>query len=191
MSNGTFDFNLFLNESKETLLNPKSYFSTLKTEGGLTEPLIKAAIYGAIAGVILFLWGILGFGAGAGSVIGRAVGINAFILAIIGSVVGLFIGGVVVLILSSICKGNTDFETSVRVTAPLLVLFPISALFVFTMSISLYLGLVISLIIKLYGLWLLYHALVETLKGKPETAKTVSYVLIAIMVIFLLASLRV
>lgn len=190
MSNGTFDFNLFLNESKETLLNPKSYFSTLKTDGGITEPLIKATVYGAISGVILFLWGILGFRAGAGSLIGGAVGINAFIWAIIGSVITLFIGGLVLLLLSSVCKGNTDFETNVRVTAALLVLMPISAVFVFAISISLYLGLVISLIVKLFGLWLLYHALVETLKGKPETAKIVCYVLMGIMVLILIGSLR-
>jgi hypothetical protein len=189
MNNGTFDFNLFIAESKETLLNPKSYFSTLKTAGGLVEPLIKAAIYGALAGVILFLWGVLGFGVGGGSIFGGAVGIMAFFWSIIASIIGLFVGGVVVLILSSICKGNTDFEACVRVTASLMVLMPISALLGFTMGINLYLGLLIGLVVKLYGLWLIYHALIETLKGKPETAKTVSYVLIALMVLFLLGSL--
>jgi uncharacterized membrane protein YtjA (UPF0391 family) len=109
-----------------------------------------------------------------------------FIWAIIGAVIGLFIGGVVVLIISSICKGNTDFEANVRVTAALLVIMPISALFGFTMGINLYLGLIISLVIKLFALWLLYHGLVEALKGKPDTAKIVSYVFIALMVIFLL-----
>ena len=59
MSNENFDFNAFIQESKEVLVNPKSYFSTMKTSGGMTEPLIKAVIYGAIAGAIAFLWSLL------------------------------------------------------------------------------------------------------------------------------------
>ena len=39
MSDSTFDFNLFIKESKDVLTNPKSYFSTMKTSGGMTEPL--------------------------------------------------------------------------------------------------------------------------------------------------------
>lgn len=189
MNNGTFDFNLFLSESKETLLNPKSYFSTLKTSGGIVEPLIKAVIYGAIAGVILFLWGIFGLGSGAASFIGGAVGIMAFLWSIITAILGLFVGGVVVLIISSICKGNTDYEACVRVTASLMVLMPVSALLGFTMGLSFYLWLIIGLIVKVYGIWLLFHALVETLKGKIETVKIVSYVFLALMVLFLLGSL--
>jgi hypothetical protein len=67
-----------------------------------------------------------------------------------------------------------------------MVIMPISALFGFATGINLYLGLIISLLIKIYALWLMYHGLVETLKGKPETAKIVTYVLIALMVLFLL-----
>jgi hypothetical protein len=164
MDNGTFDFNLFVKESKETLLNPKSYFSTMKISGGITEPLIKAVIYGAVSGVLYFLWGLVGLGTAVGGLFGGAVGIMLFIWAIIGAVIGLFIGGVVMLILSSICKGNTDFEANVRVTASLMVVMPISALFGFTMGLNLYLGLIIGLVIKLLGLWLMYHALIEALK---------------------------
>jgi hypothetical protein len=189
MDNGTFDFNLFVKESKETLLNPKSYFSTMKISGGITEPLIKAVIYGAVSGVLYFLWGLVGLGTAVGGLFGGAVGIMLFIWAIIGAVIGLFIGGVVMLILSSICKGNTDFEANVRVTASLMVVMPISALFGFTMGLNLYLGLIIGLVIKLLGLWLMYHALIEALKGKAETAKIVSYVLIALTVVFLLAGM--
>jgi len=63
MSDSTFDFNVFIKESKDVLVNPKSYFSTMKTTGGIAEPLIKAVIYGAIAGALAFLWSILNLGA--------------------------------------------------------------------------------------------------------------------------------
>lgn len=186
MSNGTFDFNLFLNESKETLLNPRSYFSTMKTTGGITEPLIKAVIYGFISGVVYLLWGILKIGAVGGGMLGGAIGFMVFIWAIIGAVIGLFIGAVILLIISSICKGNTDFEANLRVTAAVMVVMPISALFGFATGLNVYLGVVVSILIYAYSIWLLYNGLVEALKCNSATAKIVCYVIIAIMVLFLL-----
>ena len=185
MSNGTFDFNQFVKESKEILVNPKSYFSTMKTTGGMSEPLIKALIYGVVSGLISFLWNILGIGAlGVGGLFGGAVGVMVFVFAIIGAIIGLFIGGVVVLILSAICKGNTDFEANIRVTASLMVMMPISAFLGFADGLNLYLGVVVGLAINIFALWLLYNGLVEALKSKPETTKIVTYVLIAIFVLF-------
>ena len=140
MSNGTFDFNAFIKESKEVLVNPKSYFSTMKTSGGMTEPLIKAVIYGAVAGAIAFLWSILKLGAVTGGILGGSIGIMVFISYIIGSVIGLFIGAVILLVISSICKGSTDFESNVRVTAAVMVVMPITAFLAFTGHFNLYLG---------------------------------------------------
>ncbi|MFN8209574.1 MAG: Yip1 family protein [Bacteroidales bacterium] len=185
MSNGTFDFNAFIAESKETLLNPKSYFSTMKTSGGIAEPLIKAVIYGTLTGIFYFLWSFVHLGTG-GGLLGSAVGFMAFIYAILSAVIGLFIGAVILLIISSICKGNTDFEANMRVTAAVMVVMPISALLSFTSGLNLYLGAVVSIAVSAYSLWLLYHGLVESLKGNAGTARIVCYVFIAIMVLFLL-----
>ena len=142
MSNGTFDFNVFLNESKETLLNPKSYFTTMKTDGGMVEPLIKAVIYGGVAGLIYMIWGFLKIGASGFGMLGGAVGIMALISMLIGAVVGLFIGAVIMLVISAICKGNTDYEANLRVTASVMVIMPVSALLSFTMGINLTLGII-------------------------------------------------
>lgn len=186
MSDGTFDFNEFIKDSKDVLVNPKTYFSTMKTTGGIPEPLIKAVIYGAIAGIFSFLWSVLNIGVAGSSIYGSAVGIMLFIWGIIGAVIGLFIGGVVVLILSAICKGSTDFEANVRVTAAVMVIMPISSFLAFAGSFNLYLGAVVTVALNIYTVWLLYNALVETLKAKPETSKILSYVLIGIMVLFLI-----
>ena len=183
---GSFDFNALINESKETLLNPKSYFAGLKTTGGMAEPLIKAVIYGAVAGVFAFLWSILKIGSVTGGMFGGAVGVMVFIWYIIAAVIGLFIGAVIILVISAICKGSTDFETNVRVAASLMVVMPVMALLGFAGGINIYLGAVVSLCVNLFSLWLLFHALNETLKAKQETVKIVSYVLIALFVISLL-----
>jgi hypothetical protein len=189
MSNGTFDLNAFIQESKEVLINPKSYFSTMKTSGGMTEPLIKAVIYGAVAGAISFIWSLLHFTMGAGGLFGGVMGIGLFFAYTIGAVIGLFIGAVILLVISSICKGSTDFEANVRVTAAVMVVMPIGALLAFTGYLSLYLGVFIGLAVNILSLWLLYNALIETLKAKPETTKIVMYILIALFVIMSLVGL--
>jgi hypothetical protein len=179
-NNGAFDFNAFINESKETLLNPKSYFAALKTTGGMSEPLIKAVIYGTVTGIFTFLWSVLKLGAVTGGLFGGSIGVMAFVSSIIGAIIGLFIGAVIVLIISAICGGSTDFESNVRVTASLMVLMPVNAALGFISGFSLHLNLIISAAVGLYGLWMLYNALCETLKAKQETAKIVCYVLAAL-----------
>jgi hypothetical protein len=188
MSDVTFDFNLFLKESKETLLNPKSYFSTMKIAGGIIEPLIKAVIYGTVAGLIYFLLGALHIGA-YGGIYGGG-GFRVLISSIIGSGIGVFVGGVILLIISSICKGNTDFEANLRVSASVMVIMPISAFLSFSGGLNFYLGMVVSLVVFLYSLWLLFHGIVESLKGQADTAKIVCYVLAALIALLLLLGLN-
>ncbi len=189
MSNGTFDFNEFIRESKETLVNPKAYFSTMKTSGGMGEPLIKSVIYGAIAGLFTFLWSILRIGVVSGSIFGGAIGVMAFIWTIIFAIIGLFIGAVILLVISAICKGSTDFEANVRVTAAALVVMPINAFLTFASGFNVYLGLIISIAIGILSIWILYNGLIESLKANKETTRIVMYVLIAIIVLFLLVGL--
>ncbi|MBK7132827.1 MAG: YIP1 family protein [Bacteroidales bacterium] len=189
MSNGTFDFNVFIKDSKEVLVNPKSYFSTMATTGGIAEPLIKAVIYGAVAGLFTFLWSVLHIGASTSSLFGGAIGIMAFIWSIIGAIIGLFIGGVILLVISAICKGSTDFEANVRVTAAVMVIMPISALFGFAGGLNIYLGVAVGLAINLFSLWLLYNGLIEALKSNPGTTKILMYILVALFVIFMLVGL--
>jgi hypothetical protein len=190
MSDGTFDFNELIKDSKEVLVNPKSYFATMKTTGGMTEPLIKAVIYGVIAGAFSFLWSILHIGAAGAGMFGSAVGILSFVWSVVGAIIALFVGGVVLLVISAICKGSTDFESNVRVTAAVLVLMPVSAFFGFAGGINLYLGAIVSLAVSVFAFWLLYNGLTETLKSKPDTTRIVLLVLIALVVIVTLAGIR-
>jgi len=184
----SFDFNAFIKESKETLLNPKAYFSIMKTSGGMTEPIIKALIYGVVTGVIGFLWGILGLGFKVG-IFGGAIGAMALVWTIMAALIGLFVGAVVLLIISSICKGNSDFEANMRVVAAVMVIMPINALLGFTLGINSTLGMIVSLCVSLYGLYLLYHGLTGALKANPATTKIVMYVLAALLVLFMIVGL--
>jgi len=187
MSNQGFSFNKFFEDSKKVLISPKEYFSTMEVTGGLGEPIIKALIYGAIAGVFALLWSLFHI-SGAASIFGGAVGFLALIWSIVAAVIGVFIGGVVVLIISSICKGNSEFEPNMRVAAALMVFMPISAFFGFLGGVHL-LSAVISLAINLYALYLLYIAATVTLKGEDKPAKIVSYVLGGLLILFFIIGL--
>ena len=181
MSNESINFNKILKDSRETLLNPKGYFESMPLAGGLTEPLIKAAIYGTLAGLFALLWSVLGFSAIGAGLLGSAVGIMALIWSVISAIVGLFIGGAIMLVISAICGGNTDFEANVRVSASLMVLYPINAFLAFFNGINYTLGGVVALAVSLYGLYLLYIAANHALKGKESSVKIVAIVLLVIV----------
>ncbi len=189
MSENAFNFNEFIKESKDSLVNPKAYFASMKTEGGLGEPIIKALIYGTVAGIIGLIWSVLHVSPAVGGIFGGAVGITVLLFAIIGAVIGVFIGAVIVLIISAIAGGKTDFEPCMRVSAALMVLMPISAFFGFASSIHYILGSLISLAINLYGLWMLYHALGQPLQAKEGTSRIIMYVLAGLLVLFMLLGL--
>jgi hypothetical protein len=185
----SFDVNAFIQESKAVLVNPKSYFSSMKISGGMTEPLVKAVMYGAVSGVIAFLWNLLKISAVSRGMFGGSVGIMALISPIIFGVIGLFIGAVILLVISSICKGNSDFEANIRVTAAIMVMFPISAFFSFAGHFKFIFGDIINLILSIYTIWLLYYGLIEALKANAETSKIVCYVLVALSVVSAVAGM--
>lgn len=191
MSNESINVNKILKDSRETLLNPKGYFASMPLTGGFAEPLIKAAIYGTLAGLFSLLWSVLGFSAMGVGIWGSAVGILSLIWAVVGAVIGVFIGGVVVLVISAICGGNTDFEASVRVSASLMVVYPISACLAFFYAINFTLGGLVGLIVNLYALYLLYEAIIQALKGKESSMKIVLIVLAVILMLGFFQSRRV
>ena len=192
MAEGGFDFKKLLDETKATLITPAEYFAIMPKEGGLGEPLVKAVIYSLIAGVFTFVWGALKLTAAAGAfggMIGGGIGIMGLIWSIVGGIIGLFIGGAIVLVISAICGGNTNYEANVRVTASLMALSPVSAILSFLSGFSLWIGGLVSLAVALYGLYLLYIAVTRALGGKEGTAKVISILLAVIPVLMILSTL--
>jgi hypothetical protein len=184
MNSTEFNSALFLEESKQSLLNPKEYFSTMQTTGGLGPPVIKALIYGAIAGVFHLLWSLLNITYAGGGMFGGAVGILAFFGSLIGALIGLFIGAVIILLLVAIAGGKTDFEPIVHVSAALLVIMPVSAfLNVFSVIHPMF-GSLLSLAVNLYALWMLFHAMTGTLNARYETSKIIMYILAGLLILF-------
>ena len=192
MADAGFDFKKLIEETKATLITPADYFPVMAKTGGYAEPLIKALIYGTIAAAINLIWATLSLsavGGAFGGLLGGGIGIMGLVMSIIGSIIGLFIGGAILLVLSAICGGSTDYEANVRATASLMALSPISALFGFLSAISLWLGGIVGIAVSLYGLWLMYNALTKGLGGKEGPAKIISIILAIIPVLMIVSTL--
>ena len=184
MNDLNLDLQKIFNETRETLLNPKEYFSSMPLEGGFAEPIIKAAIYGVVAGLFALLWSLLGFSPmGGGGIWGGAVGVMALIWSVIGAIATAFIGGALMTVISRICGGNTDFEANVRVASSLMAIYPIRAFLSFMYGISFVLGGIVGLGISLYCVYLIYHAAIEALNGKEPSVKVAAIVLVAFSLI--------
>ncbi len=95
----------------------------------------------------------------------------------------LFIGGAILLVISSISKGNADYEANVRVTASLMVIYPINAFLTFLYSINITLSSIIGFLVSLFSVYLLYHALTLSLKGKESSAKIVALALVLLILL--------
>ncbi len=179
-----FDLKTFIEDSKAVLLDPKDYFGHMSISGGYGEPVIKVLIYGAIMGIINYIWFLTGLGIASGtSWFGSGIGFMALFSTIIFSIIGLFIGGVILLVISAILGGNTDYEANVRVVAALMVISIVHSLFGFVDSINLYLSAIVSIAISLWGLYISYQALTLTLKAGEKGSKILMIILAVIIVI--------
>ncbi|MCK4991038.1 MAG: YIP1 family protein [Bacteroidales bacterium] len=178
MSNENIDISTLLNESWETLLNPKDYFLSMPLKGGFAEPVLKAAMYGTVAGLFSLLWTLLGLSVLGGTMWSGALGIMTLISSIIGAIIAAFLGGAIMLLISAMCGGNTDYETNVRTAASLMVIYPINAFMAFLYGINTDIGSIVGLAISFYSLYLLYHAVILSLKGNESSAKIVAIVLV-------------
>jgi hypothetical protein len=120
-------FNAFIETLAMVLTKPDLAFRTMKTEGGLAEPLIYALIGGCVGGIVslLFSLGLQSMGLFTGPrdafavMAGVGIGSIAFIVLIpIFIVVGLFIGAAIVHLCLMIVGGaNKSFEVTFRVIA--------------------------------------------------------------------------
>jgi len=120
-------FNAFIETLAMVLTKPDLAFRTMKTDGGLGEPLIYALIGGCVGGIVslLFSLGLQSMGLFTGQrdafavMAGVGIGSIVFIVLIpIFIVVGLFIGTAIVHLCLMIVGGaNKSFEVTFRVLA--------------------------------------------------------------------------
>ena len=199
MADKVFDFQVFLNESKETLLKPAEYFAKMPKEGGLVEPIIKGLIYAVVAALIGLIVTLITPAAPSFGTMGAGVSISGIMLNLVYSIIGLFIGGAILLVLSAICGGNTNYEANLRAVASLMVLSPVYALLglfgcighagVTGVMIAGILVAIAGLAVIIYACYMMYHALVKALGGKEGRAKVICIILAVIPTLVIISGL--
>jgi hypothetical protein len=119
--------NAFIETLAMVLTKPDLAFRTMKTEGGLAEPLIYGLIGGCVGGIVSLLLSLglqsMGLFAGQRDTLAALAGIGVGSIALIVLVpvfivIGLFIGAAIVHLCLMIVGGaNKSFETTFRVLA--------------------------------------------------------------------------
>jgi hypothetical protein len=189
MASEGFSLSKVFEDSKKVLLSPKEYFSSMSLEGGIGEPILKALVYGIVAGIFSLLWSLLNISGFTGGLFGGAVGVMAFLGSVIWAIIGVFIGAVIVLIISAIAKGSNDFEANMRVAASVMVIFPINAFLGFTAAIGGTFASLITLLVNLYALYILYFGVIHALKAEMSPSKVIHYVLAGLLVLIFIIGL--
>jgi len=189
MSDKRFNITKLYHDSRQVLFKPKTYFSSMETEGGWEEPILQTFLYGVLSGLFILLWSLLDVIGITEGVFSGDVGVVGFFSTIFGAVIGLFIGAFIILIISAISDGKRDFDSCLRIAAAIMVLLPVNAFLGFFDGISYVLGAVLSLGVNLYGVYMLYIALTVILKAESKPARTISYILAGLLVLFLVAVL--
>jgi hypothetical protein len=186
MGKWTVDLKKIAGESRETLLNPKEYFASIPLSGGFEEPVIKALVYGTVAGLFGLLWDLTGFNMVGVGAWGTTGGISALIWSLVTAVIGLFIGGAIVWLISHVCGGNREYEASVRVASSIMVVYPINAFLSCLYAISLTLGGLSALFVNLFSIYIMYMAVQVALKGRESSLRIVVIVMgiLAVMTFF-------
>ncbi len=185
-----FNLREFFGESVRTVLASKKYFSGMPVTGGFAEPLVKAALYGLASGVVMFVFAILKVNTSLVSVPGMvpAGGFGAALAVLVFSpvaaVIGVFVGGLVLLILSSLCGGSTKFQANARATAALMALAPVSTVLSAVTAVNPAAGMIVSLAVSLYGMVMLYFALTEALKARPASSRVLAVILAVLLTVF-------
>jgi hypothetical protein len=188
MSTGTFDLGIFLKESKQTLLNPSSFFNAMKLNGGVAEPVVKGAVYSAAAALLYLVWDIFNIGGNGLFIFGGVYGFMGFIKMIVSSIAGMFIWALILLVFSNLCKGNTEFEANLRVASATMIIMPLSAFFGF-LTFNPVAWAVISILLGAIGVWIIFHALTKALKCSASSSKLLCWILFGLIVLFSLLSM--
>jgi hypothetical protein len=119
-------FPAFVETLKLVLLNPATSFTAMKTEGGLTEPLIYAVIGGSVGFIVYFLFslfissfGLVGTRNALAGVLGVGVGAVVFVIFMpVLIALGVFIGSAILhLCLTLVGGARRPFETTFRVVS--------------------------------------------------------------------------
>ena len=156
-----FDFNDFITETIAIITSPATYFSSIKEEKELFASLIKVIFYVALAQLV----GIIPI-----SLVTKSSNLGVYLMlsgGILAAAIPIFfITALLLLIISAICGGNTNFKSNAWVVASVMIVYPLSVIMSIFYNVNVYFQAILTALVALYSLWLLYLGLVKTLGAK-------------------------
>ncbi len=166
-------------ESKAMLIKPMDFFGKAVKEGEIKVPIIRAAAYSAIVSILFFVFGIF------------KMGFYVFV-AVFGvffsNFIGLFVGAFIVWIIALIAGSKSTYKESLFILS---YLYPVSVVSFTLSEISFFsFGLLsfLSAAAWIYGLYLLYCALVQGLKADGKKILVTGGSIVSVIVVFILLS---
>lgn len=174
---------LFLKEFIDILIYPKLYFIFFPENGNYRESIIKAFVYGFVLGIINIILCITK------SLSKDCNLIQTLFAGILFAIVFLLIGGFVLKVISALLEGNTNYALNIRIVATIMFLIPLSALLHFFDDISNSLETVFPLLIILFGIWIIYNALIYRLSTNVKHTRIITIMITLIIILTIIARL--
>lgn len=175
------EFKSWFSDAYKVILTPKKYFSSIVEDGNYEDPIIKAAFYGLITAVLMFIINTVKIGFTFMSLI------NLVVYPIIAVILTFGLAGVL-LFFAYVCKGEMDFEAAVKAVASKIFIYPLSILLLTVGSFSFYVTWIITILIMAYILFLMYVAVIYCLNADVKVA---NIVFITLAVLYALSQLYV
>ncbi|MHA1540635.1 MAG: hypothetical protein ACTSXL_05480 [Alphaproteobacteria bacterium] len=171
------DFKTFITDARDLLLRPKKLFESIKTNNDFDEPIVKAGVYGLLAGIISVLVGVF---SGQG-----LVSLTKLISLPILSVFITFGAAGILLFISYLANGKMDFEASVKAVSSKIFLYPIIVL-LSAVSITFPLLVFSTVLVDMFLLYLGYSMIVYCLNADLKRARIIFGILGLLMLGFYL-----
>ncbi len=171
------DFKTFITDARDLLLRPKKLFESIKTNTDFDEPIVKAGVYGLLAGIISVLVGIF---SGKGIIsLTKLISLPILSIFITFGVAGIL------LFISYLANGKMNFEASVKAVSSKIFLYPIIIL-LSAVSITFPLLVFSTVLVDMFLLYLGYSMIIYCLNAELKRARIIFGILGLLMLGFYL-----
>ncbi len=165
-----------LNNVRDAIINPKSFFKKIVADGDLEESMLQAFIYGLIGGGLVLFFRLIG---GATITIGTVFA--SLIIVPVLAVALLFVMGGLLMLISEITGGERDWEIAVKGLASVFFMYPV-ILVLNALAFNCWSLWIISIFVDAWVLYLLYCISVYCMHGQRFNVMIV----IGILAVFML-----
>ena len=164
-----------LNNIRDAIINPKSFFKKIVADGDLEESMLMAFIYGLVGGGFVLFLRLIG---GATITIGSVF--TALIIVPVLAVALLFLMGGLLMLISEITGGERDWEIAIKGLASVFFMYPV-ILALNSLAFNCWSMWVISLFVDAWLLYMLYCLAVYCMHGN----KTNVIIIISVLALFI------